>query len=41
MDISDHVKTWNAFWEVSKWTAIALAVLAFLLLIFRTNDGGV
>ena len=39
MDVSDHVRTWLAFWEVTKWTAVGLAVLALLLLIFRTNDG--
>jgi hypothetical protein len=39
MDISDHTATWLAFWNASKWTAVALAVLAFLLLVFRTNDG--
>jgi hypothetical protein len=40
MDISEHVKTWNTFWNVSKWSVIILAALAFLLLIFRTNDSG-
>ena len=39
MDISDHVRTWHAFWNWSKWTVVALVILAFLLLMFRTNDG--
>jgi hypothetical protein len=39
MDISDHVKTWLAFWNATKWSAVALAVLGLLLLLFRTNDG--
>jgi hypothetical protein len=39
MDISDHVKTWLAFWAATKWSAVALAVLGLLLLLFRTNDG--
>ena len=41
MDISEHKKTWLGFWAATKWSVIALVVLAFLLLLFRTNDGGV
>jgi len=39
MDISEHVKTWLAFWNAAKWSCMALAVLGLLLLLFRTNDG--
>jgi len=39
MDISDHLKTWLAFWNATKWSLVALAVLGLLLLLFRTNDG--
>ena len=39
MDISDHMKTWLAFWAATKWSVIGLAVLGLLLLLFRTNDG--
>ena len=39
MDISEHVKMWNAFWNVSKWSVAALLVLAALLAIFRTHNG--
>jgi hypothetical protein len=39
MDISDHVRTWLAFWNATKWSCVALAVLGLLLLLFRTNDG--
>lgn len=39
MDISDHVRTWLAFWSATKWSVVALAVLGLLLLLFRTNDG--
>ena len=38
MDISDHVKTWNAFWAGIKWSSIAIIVIAVLLAIFRTNQ---
>jgi hypothetical protein len=40
MDITENIKTWLAFWKVTQWSAVALAVLGLLLLIFRTNDGG-
>ena len=40
MDISDHVKTWLAFWNATKWSVVSLVLLALLLLLFRTNDGG-
>ena len=39
MDITDHVKTWLAFWNVSKWGVIALVILAALLFVFRTHNG--
>ena len=39
MDISEHVRTWLAFWAATKWSVIGLAVLGLLLLLFRTNDG--
>jgi hypothetical protein len=39
MDIADHVKMWNAFWNTSKWGVIALVILAVLLFIFRTHNG--
>jgi len=39
MDITDHLRTWLAFWAATKWSVVGLIVLAFLLLIFRTNDG--
>jgi hypothetical protein len=39
MDISENVKTWLAFWNATKWSAVGLAVLGLLLLLFRTNDG--
>ena len=39
MDISEHVQTWLAFWNATKWSVVGLAVLGLLLLLFRTNDG--
>jgi hypothetical protein len=39
MDIRDHVTTWLAFWNATKWSVVALVLLALLLLIFRTTDG--
>ena len=39
MDITDHVKTWLAFWSAAKWSSAALIVLAVLLFIFRTHNG--
>ena len=39
MDISEHMRTWLAFWNATKWSCVGLALLALLLLIFRTNDG--
>jgi len=38
MDISEQVKTWNAFWAGVKWSSVALVVIAVLLAIFRTNQ---
>lgn len=39
MDISDHVKTWLAFWAGIKWSVVGLIVIAALLFIFRTHNG--
>lgn len=39
MDITEHTRTWLAFWAATKWSCIGLALLGLLLLIFRTNDG--
>ncbi len=39
MDISEHMRTWLAFWNATKWSCVGLALLGLLLLIFRTNDG--
>jgi hypothetical protein len=39
MDIKDHIETWNAFWNGTKYSVIALLALAVLLAIFRTHNG--
>jgi len=39
MDITENLRTWNAFWNVSKYCSAALLVLAALLFIFRTHNG--
>ena len=39
MDITEHVKMWHAFWNVSKWAVVGLILLAALLFIFRTHNG--
>jgi Bacterial aa3 type cytochrome c oxidase subunit IV len=39
MDISDHIATWHAFWNGTKYSAIGLLVLAALLALFRTHNG--
>jgi hypothetical protein len=39
MDLSEHRRTWLAFWAATKWSVVGLAVLGLLLLLFRTNDG--
>jgi hypothetical protein len=39
MDITDHVKTWLAFWAGVKWSVIILVILAALLFFFRTHNG--
>ena len=39
MDISDHIATWHAFWNTTKYSTAALIVLALLLAMFRTHDG--
>jgi hypothetical protein len=38
MDITEHTRMWLAFWNATKWSCVALAVLGLLLLLFRTND---
>jgi len=38
MDISDHVKTWNGFLTLVKWTVIGNVVLLAFLAIFRTHN---
>lgn len=38
MDISEQVKTYEAFWAGVKWSSVGLIVLAILLAIFRTNQ---
>jgi hypothetical protein len=39
MDITEHVKMWLAFWNVSKWGVVGLIILAALLFTFRTHNG--
>lgn len=39
MDITDHVKTWLAFWNGAKYGVAGILVLAALLAIFRTHNG--
>ena len=39
MDLRDHTRMWLAFWNATKWSVVALALLGLLLLLFRTNDG--
>jgi hypothetical protein len=39
MDITDHVRTWLAFWKATKWSVIILIGIAVLLFIFRTHNG--
>ena len=39
MDITEHVKTWLAFWAGVKWSVIGLVILAALLAYFRTHNG--
>jgi hypothetical protein len=41
MDITDHMKTYLAFWKATKWGAIGLIVIAILLAIFRTHNNGI
>ena len=38
MDLTDHLKTWNGFWEATKWSTVACIVLAIFLAIFRTHN---
>jgi len=39
MDISEKIKTWQAFWGGAKWSVVGLLVIAALLAIFRTHNG--
>ena len=39
MDLTDHARTWLAFWSGGKWAVIMLVILATLLFIFRTHNG--
>ncbi len=39
MDITEHVKTWHAFWNGAKWSTLGLIIIAALLFIFRTHNG--
>ncbi len=39
MDITDKVRTWNAFWNGAKWSVVGIMVIAALLAIFRTHNG--
>jgi hypothetical protein len=39
MDISQHVKTWLAFWSATKWSVLTILVVVVLLAIFRTHNG--
>ena len=39
MDITDKIKTWNAFWNGAKWSAAGIAFIALLLFFFRTHNG--
>ena len=39
MDISEHVKTWLAFWKGVQYSAAGVLLLAALLAIFRTHNG--
>jgi hypothetical protein len=39
MDITEHTKTWLAFWAGVKWSVVGLVILAALLFFFRTHNG--
>jgi hypothetical protein len=39
MDISDHIKTWHAFWNGTKYSVVGLIVIAAILALFRTHNG--
>ncbi len=39
MDISDHIKTWHAFWNASKYSVAGLILIAAILALFRTHNG--
>jgi hypothetical protein len=39
MDITEHVKMWNAFWNSAKWGLVGVIAIAALLAFFRTHNG--
>jgi hypothetical protein len=39
MDMTEKVQTWLAFWNVAKYSAAAILLLAVLLAVFRTHNG--
>ena len=39
MDMSDHIKTWHAFWNGTKYSVLGLLVIAAILALFRTHNG--
>ena len=39
MDISEHVKTWLAFWSAIKWSVLIIVAIVVLLALFRTHNG--
>ena len=39
MDISDHIKTWHAFWNTTKYSVAGLILIAAILALFRTHNG--
>ena len=38
MDLAEHMRTWNQFIGLIKWSIGSIAVLMLLLLIFRTHN---
>ena len=39
MDITDHVKTWLAFWNAAKYSTLGVIILVALMAYFRTHNG--
>lgn len=37
MDISEHVKSWEAFTAFARWSVLGIVVLMVFLAIFRTH----